>query len=90
MTFIRLRIIVSHLKLIEDFVKMLHMKVQVNNSEIIVESNVSIRSILEKTNSPTEGVAFAVNDSVVPRSQWESFVIKENDNILIIKAARGG
>ena len=69
---------------------MLHMKVQVNNSEIIVESNVSIRSILEKTNSPTEGVAFAVNDSVVPRSQWESFVIKENDNILIIKAARGG
>ena len=66
------------------------MKVQINNSEMIVDENVSIRSILEITNSPTEGVAFAVNDSVVPRSQWDSFVIKENDNILIIKAARGG
>jgi sulfur carrier protein len=68
----------------------LQMKVQINNSEMIVDENVSIRSILEKTNSPTEGVAFAVNDSVVPRSQWDSFVIKENDSILIIKAARGG
>ena len=57
---------------------------------MIVDENVSIRSILEITNSPTEGVAFAENDIVVPRSQWDSFVIKENDNILIIKAARGG
>ena len=72
------------------FLLILNMKVQVNNSEMIFDETVSIRSILEKTNSPTEGVAFAVNDSVVPRSQWDSFLIKENDNILIIKAARGG
>ena len=36
------------------------MKVQINNSEMIVDENVSIRSILEITNSPTEGVAFAL------------------------------
>ena len=90
MTFVLSRINVCHPELVEGFAKLSQMKVQVNNSEMILEENVSIRSILEKTNSPTEGVAFAVNDSVVPRSQWDSFVIKENDNILIIKAARGG
>ena len=66
------------------------MKILINDIEMELEGNVSIRSILEKANSFMEGVAFAVNDNVVPRSQWDSFVISENDNILIIKAARGG
>jgi sulfur carrier protein len=66
------------------------MKVLVNNNEMVLDNDVTIRSILEHADSYMEGVAFAVNDTVVPRSQWDSFVISENDNILIIKAARGG
>jgi len=27
---------------------------------------------------------------VVPRSTWDTFAVKENDNVLIIKATRGG
>ncbi len=66
------------------------MKITVNNDKMTFDEAISIRSILEKLGYPTEGVAFAVNDCVVPRSQWDSFVIKENDSILIIRAARGG
>lgn len=66
------------------------MKILVNNNELAVNDPVTIRDILKLTGSPTEGVAFAVNNTVIPRSQWDSFSIKENDNILIIKAARGG
>lgn len=66
------------------------MKIFVNNSELSVDQSIAIKQIMELTSTPTDGVAFAVNDTVIPRSQWDSFVIKENDNILIIKAARGG
>ena len=40
--------------------------------------------------SATNGMALAVNDKVVARSEWEKFELKENDKILIIKATQGG
>jgi len=38
----------------------------------------------------TNGVAFAVNEKVVPKNEWEKFPLNDNDNILIIKATQGG
>jgi sulfur carrier protein len=38
----------------------------------------------------SRGVAVAVNDTVVPRSEWDRFQLKDNDSILIIKATQGG
>ena len=36
------------------------------------------------------GVAVAVNESVIPRSEWQNYVLKQNDAILIITPVRGG
>jgi len=36
------------------------------------------------------GLAVAVNQEVVPKSKWDDFQLKENDDILIIKATQGG
>jgi len=66
------------------------MKIRVNNAEMALHDGNTVRALITLTKSPMEGIAIAVNDSVVPRSQWDSFIIKENDDILIIKAARGG
>jgi sulfur carrier protein len=38
----------------------------------------------------TNGTAFAVNEKVVPKTEWEKFELKDNDKILIIKATQGG
>ena len=38
----------------------------------------------------TRGTAVAVNNHVVPRARWESFFLKENDKVTIIKATQGG
>lgn len=38
----------------------------------------------------TNGTAFAVNEKVVPKSEWGIFELKENDKVLIIKATQGG
>ncbi len=36
------------------------------------------------------GIAIAVNNQVITKSEWEQFRLKENDKIIIIKATQGG
>lgn len=66
------------------------MKISVNEKEIEIDESASIPMLLEKTNSPQQGVAVAINDTVIPRSEWDEFRISESDTVLIIKAAQGG
>ena len=39
---------------------------------------------------PVQGIAIAVNNKMIPRSEWEKFALQENDNLVVIKAACGG
>lgn len=45
-----------------------------------------------KFNIPKDkkGIAIAVNENVIPKNEWDNFIIKENDRILVIIAAQGG
>ncbi|MBI5219100.1 MAG: sulfur carrier protein ThiS [Bacteroidia bacterium] len=36
------------------------------------------------------GIAVAVNNHVVPRTQWNNHLLKENDKVTIIRAVQGG
>ena len=36
------------------------------------------------------GIAVAVNNTVIPKSNWNSHPIQETDDILIISATQGG
>lgn len=36
------------------------------------------------------GIAFAINNSVIPKTDWATTVLSETDNILIITATQGG
>lgn len=36
------------------------------------------------------GVAVAVDDDVVPRAQWESFVLSEHARVEVLTAMQGG
>jgi len=37
-----------------------------------------------------KGIAIAVNDAVVPRSQWQLRTLQEGDKIEIVRAVQGG
>ena len=39
---------------------------------------------------PSAGVAVAVNQHMIPRTEWKTFTLNDGDNILIIKAVCGG
>lgn len=66
------------------------MKVLVNNKEQEVTSDISVSTLAQSLQLPEKGIAIAVNNRMVSRTEWDGFVLKENDNIVIIKAACGG
>lgn len=66
------------------------MQLIVNNESKQFSGN-NISELVQTLNMPsTNGVAFAVNENVVPKTEWNNFELKENDKILIIKATQGG
>ena len=64
------------------------MKVQVNNKE--VEMTPASTQLAAQLELPAQGIAIAVNNKMIPRSEWEKFALQENDNLVVIKAACGG
>lgn len=66
------------------------MKIRANNEDVDLKTNgllelLDILRIAEK-----KGIAIAVNDQVVARKEWSRFVLKTDDEVIIIEAAQGG
>lgn len=66
------------------------MKVQVNNKEVELISASTISELTQQLELPAQGVAIAVNNQLIPRTQWDEHTLHENDHLVIIKAACGG
>lgn len=66
------------------------MKVSVNNKETELTAGCSVAALATLLNLPPQGVAVAVNNRMVPRTAWGEHVLKEGDNVVVIKAACGG
>lgn len=66
-------------------------KVVINSKFVEIEENESIISLLENQKFIiNKGLAVAINNIVIPKNDWNKIKLKNNDNILIIKAAQGG
>ena len=63
----------------------------VNNKSCTLEANSSLNIPLEQNGITNQkGIAVAVNNAVVPKTEWQSKILNENDKITIIKATQGG
>ena len=65
------------------------MKLKVNDKEVETGAT-HLSQFSQEQNLPTSGIAIAVNQRMVPRTEWDSYALNEGDNILIIKAVCGG
>ncbi len=45
---------------------------------------------LDSEDKMYNGLAVAVNGNIVPRINWNKFLLQENDKIMLIRAACGG
>lgn len=66
------------------------MKVQVNNKEVELTTGNTISALAAQLDLPPQGVAIALNNHMIPRSQWAEQEIQNGDSLVIIKAACGG
>ena len=68
------------------------MNVFVNGKVQAVSVDSSVLDIVEKVcGSPVpNGVAVALNSMVVPRSQWSSTTVEDDDSLEILWASSGG
>ena len=56
-----------------------------------VHDNCSLRQLIETLSAlPPKGIAIAVNESVVPKSEWDTFLLQPQDKVLLIRATQGG
>lgn len=65
------------------------MNIKINNKETEVKAT-SLQELATELSLPEKGVAVAVNNRMVTRTDWNQTVIKEGDNIVVIKAVCGG
>ena len=65
------------------------MKVSINNKEVETDA-VTLLQFTTELSLPTQGVAIAANNRMIPRTEWADYALSEGISIVIIKAACGG
>lgn len=68
------------------------MELKINNQIKQFEQNVlNVQALLDlEIPLKQNGIAIAINNTVIPKSNWDSHPIQETDEILIISATQGG
>lgn len=65
------------------------MKLIVNNTKHDLDLKF-LSELTERLGIKSTGIAMAVDDTVIPKSEWSTFQVSENDKITIIQATQGG
>ncbi len=67
------------------------MEITLNNNKQEIQAQSSVQIIINNLiGEKQKGIAVAVNNAVVPRATWSSYVLQPNDKVLVIKATQGG
>jgi sulfur carrier protein len=67
------------------------MKIKLNNQSKILIGQCSVKQLLDEVvPEKQKGIAIAVNAQVIPRMDWSQHILKDDDDVLIIKATQGG
>ncbi|WP_303236506.1 sulfur carrier protein ThiS [Phocaeicola coprophilus] len=66
------------------------MKILVNNKETELTQGNTLADVARQLELPAQGVAIALNNRMIPRTQWAEQTVKDGDSLVIIKAACGG
>ncbi|AYD47700.1 MAG TPA: sulfur carrier protein ThiS [Arachidicoccus soli] len=64
--------------------------IHINERPLEIENHFNVLQLLEKVNAPTEGIALAINNNIISKSNWQAHFLSENDKVLIIQATQGG
>lgn len=67
------------------------MEIKLNNQIKIFPEQCTVQQLLDQVMPVKQkGIAIAVNKAVIPKINWQNHFLKQNDDVLIIKATQGG
>jgi sulfur carrier protein len=68
------------------------MELKINNQiKQFTANSLTVQALLDlEIPLKQNGIALAINNTVIPKSEWNSHLIQETDDILIISATQGG
>ena len=67
------------------------MTVFVNNNPINLTTVATLHQVLEQQHlHEHRGIAVALNNNVIPKTEWQQKALADNDKITIIRATQGG
>ncbi|WP_020390338.1 sulfur carrier protein ThiS [Kribbella catacumbae] len=66
------------------------MNVLVNGSTEQIEAGTTVADVVERWARSPVGVAVAVNEAVVTRTEWPGTTLAEGDRVEILTAVQGG
>ncbi|MFT6715378.1 MAG: sulfur carrier protein [Saprospiraceae bacterium] len=66
------------------------LSIKLNGNDQEMQDDISLLKAVESLNIPQNGIAIAVNQQIITKSNWENTSLNNNDEILIIKATQGG
>ena len=68
------------------------MELKINNqTKQFATDTLTVQALLDlEIPEKQNGIALAIDNTVIPKSDWNSHLIQETDDILIISATQGG
>ncbi|MBD0823300.1 sulfur carrier protein ThiS [Aestuariibaculum marinum] len=66
------------------------MTIQLNERKLNIDANVNVSQLLIQENYPQIGIAVAINQQIISKTNWANQLLQDGDNILIIQATQGG
>jgi sulfur carrier protein len=66
------------------------MNISVNGERREVAPGTALDALVKSLTAAPSGVAAALNETVVPRSQWPATALSEGDRVEVLTAVQGG
>lgn len=66
------------------------MNIQLNGNTQQLDDNLTAAQLVEKLGLQGKRIAMEINQEILPRSSYDAYQIKENDEVEIIHAVGGG
>lgn len=64
--------------------------IQLNRTPTTLDRPMTLAQMLDELSIPARGMALAMNQTVVPRTHWDSTAVNDQDSIQLFQAIAGG
>ena len=65
-------------------------EIYINSKAQTVARECNLRDIINSFDLPEQGCVFAINNQVIPKSEWHNTLVSDGDAISLFQAIAGG